>query len=835
VITRNALGVWTLALLAAVASGFLVATTNHSDDFTVRAAISTAVGVVFVAAGLVVRARRPDNRTGTIMVLTGFAWFLNGLTQANDSILFTAGIGLNDLPWAFFGWLVLAYPTGRLVGWPSKVLVWGAFGATLLLRPLWAMFADVYEDHPGAPDNALFVASHKNAANVILLAEQLIAIGLIFGALGILLHRWRAAAPALRRTLSPVFLTFGLTVVLLATAVLMDVFSIGNQQVAYIIALGALLAVPLGFAAGLLQTRLARGNVSRLLVELDDAREPGDLRDAIARALGDPSLDLAYWLPEQRLFVGAHGRVVEVPTDPDGPRVATVVERDGHMVAVLVHDRSLLEDTAILDAVGAAAGLALENERRLTELSRTEARSRALLDALPDVMVRVDRKGTYLDVHSHREDDDLVAPDDQLVGRTLHQVIPTEMADRLLEAIQALGPDSPAATVEYHLDVDGERHTFESRIAPLGEDEAILVVREITDRKRREDQVQQLEAELEARLADLQRERELVRAVVQSAPSFFCLVDLEGRVTRFNVALERASGILDDDEVRSREFWEIFVAPEDRDEVRRVVLGAAAAGQVTHERESRWVAPDGGTMDVAWSVSPLENVGPVENRFLITGIDVTDRKRQQAQLRQSRARIVEAASTERRRLERNLHDGAQQRLVSLSLSLRLAQARIKKDPAGAEQLLNAAGDELAHALEELRELARGIHPAILTDRGLEPALQALLSRAPVDVTLAEAPGERLPEAVEAAAYYVVAEAVTNVVKYAKASCATVRVVRENGRAVVEVADDGIGGADASQGSGLRGLADRVEALDGRLNVRSEPGNGTTIRAEIPVA
>src|SRR6185436_19595375 len=134
------------------------------------------------------------------------------------------------------------------------------------------------------------------------LAEQLIAIGLIFGALGILLHRWRATAPALRRTLSPVFFTFGLTVVLLATAVLMDVFSVDNQQVAYIVALGALLAVPLGFAAGLLQSRLARGNVSRLLVELDDAREPGDLRDAIARALGDPSLDLAYWLPEQRLF-----------------------------------------------------------------------------------------------------------------------------------------------------------------------------------------------------------------------------------------------------------------------------------------------------------------------------------------------------------------------------------------------------------------------------------------------------------------------------------------------------------------------------------------------------
>jgi PAS domain S-box-containing protein len=834
VITRSAVGVWTLALLAAVASGFLVATTNHSDDFTVRAALSTAVAVVFVAAGLVVRARRPDNRTGMIMVLTGFAWFLNALTQANGSVPFTVGVALNDLPWAFFAWLVLSYPTGRLEDGVSKAIVWTAFAATLLLRPLWTLFATLEEDHPGAPANAFLVSERQGLADALVLMEQVIAIGLIVAALIVLVRRWRAAAPALRRTLSPVFLTFALTVVLLAVAVLFDVFSVGDAQIAFTIALSALLLVPLGFAAGLLQTRLARANVSRLLIELDEAREPGDLRDAIARALGDPSLDLAYWLPEQRLFVGAHGRVVDVPTDADGPRVATVVERDGETVAVLVHDRTLLDDTAILDAVGAAAGLALENERRLTELSRTEERSRALLDALPDVMVRVDRTGRYLDVHSHREEDDLLASDQELVGQTLHEVLPAEMADRLLACIRSLGPDSPAATLEYHLDVEGERHTFEARIAPLGTDEAILVVREITDRKLREDQVQQLEDELEARLADLQRERELVRAVVQSAPSFFCLVDPSGCVTRFNVALERASGILDDDEVRGQKFWDLFVVPEDRDELRRVLLGAAAAGQTTRERESRWVAPDGGTMDVAWSVSPLENVGGDENRFLVTGIDVTERKRQQAQLRQSRARIVEAASGERRRLERNLHDGAQQRLVSLSLSLRLAQARIKKDPEGAETLLNAASDELAHALEELRELARGIHPAILTDRGLEPALQALLSRAPVSVTLAEAPDERLPEAVEAAAYYVVAEAVTNVVKYAKASCATVRVVRENGRAVVEIADDGIGGADATQGSGLRGLADRVEALDGRLRVHSEPGNGTTVRAEIPV-
>ena len=205
------------------------------------------------------------------------------------------------------------------------------------------------------------------------------------------------------------------------------------------------------------------------------------------------------------------------------------------------------------------------------------------------------------------------------------------------------------------------------------------------------------------------------------------------------------------------------------------------------------------------------------------------------QLAASRARIVEAGDAERRRLERNLHDGAQQRLVSLSLSLRLAQARLKSDPAGATELLGAAGAELALALEELRELARGIHPAVLTDRGLGPALESLTDRAPLPVELLSVPEERLPGPVEAAAFYVVAEALTNVAKYADATSVSVSVSRENGRAVVEVADDGKGGADPTRGSGLRGLVDRVEALEGRLAVESPPGAGTRVRAEIPLA
>jgi signal transduction histidine kinase len=206
----------------------------------------------------------------------------------------------------------------------------------------------------------------------------------------------------------------------------------------------------------------------------------------------------------------------------------------------------------------------------------------------------------------------------------------------------------------------------------------------------------------------------------------------------------------------------------------------------------------------------------------------------QEEMRASRARIVRAADEARQRLERNLHDGAQQRLVAVSFSLRLAAARLPEKPDEAKSLLTAASDELTHAMNELRELARGIHPAILTEQGLGPALEVLGRRAPLPVTVSNDLPARLPAPVEAAAYYVVAESLTNVAKYAEASSVQVRVGRENGVARVEVVDDGIGGADATRGSGLRGLADRVEALDGRLVVESPETVGTRVWAEIPL-
>ena len=196
-------------------------------------------------------------------------------------------------------------------------------------------------------------------------------------------------------------------------------------------------------------------------------------------------------------------------------------------------------------------------------------------------------------------------------------------------------------------------------------------------------------------------------------------------------------------------------------------------------------------------------------------------------------RLIEVGMAERRGLERNLHDGAQQRLVSLALSMRMAKNKLREDPDAAEQLLEGAAEELDHALKELRELARGIHPAVLSDRGLPAALDSLAGRSPVPVEVAAAPSGRLPEPVELAAYYVVSEALANVAKYSEASQATrAGRARERARA-------GLGlrrrhrRRRPGRGTGLRGLADRLKAIEGRLEVESYPGYGTTVKASIP--
>ena len=215
--------------------------------------------------------------------------------------------------------------------------------------------------------------------------------------------------------------------------------------------------------------------------------------------------------------------------------------------------------------------------------------------------------------------------------------------------------------------------------------------------------------------------------------------------------------------------------------------------------------------------------------------DVTEQRHAQRALVASRRRIVTAGDEERRRLERNLHDGAQQRLVTANLILHLVERDLERDPEAARRSLAQAQEELAEGLAEIRQLGHGLHPALLTAEGLGSAVRALVERTLIPIELASLPTDRLPEPVEAAAYYVIAEAITNATKHAQATRVRVAVRVEGEELVAEVSDDGIGGADA-EGTGLRGLDDRLAVLAGRLEVESgEGGGGTTIRAFVPLA
>jgi signal transduction histidine kinase len=233
--------------------------------------------------------------------------------------------------------------------------------------------------------------------------------------------------------------------------------------------------------------------------------------------------------------------------------------------------------------------------------------------------------------------------------------------------------------------------------------------------------------------------------------------------------------------------------------------------------------------------SLLESAGAAARLALENERLQAELRAQLAELRASRTRIVTAGDEERRRLERDLHDGAQQRLLALGLALQLAQTQLGPGANGARELLAEADSELRAALDELRELARGIHPAVLTEHGLGAALATLAERSPVPVTLVAVPEARLPGPVEAAAYFLVSETLANVAKYAHASNVRVGLTTENTQLIVDVDDNGVGGADPSRGSGLRGLSDRVHALDGTLDLDSPPGHGTHIHAEIPCA
>jgi signal transduction histidine kinase len=559
---RRSVGFWVALWTAVVATEFvallpMVVADEPTAGYRV---VFRLVGGVFAACGLIAWHRRPDSRSGLLMVATGFGLLVEPVfVQLDPGALRTVGDLFEDA-WGIpiIALLLTFLSGGRLASRVDRVLV-GVFVLALVIEFARHLVLAREGNFLFVRENAA-IAEGLVAASAFLVSVGCIAVAVVIGA------RWKVASAPRRRAMWPS--VAGISCLLF--------FAIAQQSTPSALqwlAACSLLAVPAAFLAGLLRSRLARGGLAELFRELSGTRGPA-LQAALARTLGDPTLVLAHRLPDSLGHADADGRPVLVPP-VTADRATAPIRHDGEEIAVLVYDALLDDDPELVEAVSAAAAIALENER-------------------------------------------------------LHVVS-------------------------------------------------------------------------EARLVELKASRE---------------------------------------------------------------------------------------------------------------------------------RIVTAGDAERRRIERDLHDGAQQRMVAIALQLRLAEGQIHDDPALAEELVKAASTELALSLSELRELARGIHPAVL-EHGLSAALDSLALRSAVPTSVSYETSERLPERFEFAAYFVASEALANIAKHAHAEHVKMRVWRSAGMASIEIADDGVGGADDSSGSGLRGLADRVEALNGHLDVRSAPGAGTVVTAEMP--
>ena len=562
------------AVAGVAAAGALVGRVARGVSVT-EAAPTVLIGLLFFVAGWLVTARRRGANTGTLMSGAGLALLVSdALTAVPNAFVFTVGLALFPLGFAALGHLAVVFPAGRPESSAERVLVVVPYVLALLGLPLISV-----EGCDDCPPNLVGIeigeGIGRGAYSAFLVAVMATAVAILV----VLARRWRSSSAAARRVLLPVLPGACLFLVIYVGGLLAELgLPSGLGQRWAFLAFGRIAAAPVAFLAGLLRARLARANVGGLVVELGEASPPEGLREALRRALGDSTVEVAYWLSERSTYVDAQGRPVTLPLD-DVRRSVTVVERGGQRVGAIVHDAAVQEDPLLLEAVAAAVGMALENQR--------------------------------------------------------------------------------------------------------------------------------LHAEV--------------------------LIQLE-------------------------------------------------------------------------------------------------------EVRASRARIVQAADAARRRVERDLHDGAQQRLVSLSLGLGMARSKLaarRVDELHA--LLEEAAQQAGEALKELRELAQGLHPADLSDSGLVAALESLAERSPVPVEVLPSTNGQVAGPAEVAAYFVVSESLANVAKHARASSVTVRVETEGDRLVVEVADDGVGGAHAHPGSGLEGLADRMAALGGRLEVGSEAGRGTVVRAEIPCA
>jgi signal transduction histidine kinase len=684
-------------LFGATLASVLVLTNDHPATVPLPWLV-VYLGSAFCAVGVVAQLRRPENATGSLLYLVGMTTFVVLLTESNRADLFTLGIALGSLVFAALVHLLLAYPTGTISGRSRTIVVAGY--ALAALGPLTSMLFDVEPSScTECPSNLLAVTDRPGVSRVLDGVTQLIAALLVLAAAVLLVRRWRRATSAYRRSLRGVYASGAVAVALLVVSFALGPVSHGVSLAVLTGAMLALAVLPFAFLLGLLRARFAGAAAGRLVAQLGPNPAPGHVRQVLRDVLHDPSLEVAYRLPEASGYVDIEGK----PFEPERGQALTYVDGAGGPSGVLAHDPALLEDAQLLAGVTAAVRLAVENEQLHAEL-----RARLL---------------------------------------ELEQLAGEQAALRRVATAVAAEPSEPELA-----------RVVTNEVGALFHGRAGIV-----------------RAEPPAQQGDTATARALRRGEAQHGGA-------------------------------------AIAAP--------IAVGGRVWGAIEATR------PAGAEPFPAGAEHRLADVAALFAQALANA-------EARSELRASRARIVAAGDAERRKLERNLHDGAQQRLVAVSISLRLAGSKVEKAPDEARERLLGAADELSAAIAELRELARGIHPAILTERGLGPAVVALAERSPVPVEVRNELDGSLPPPVEAAAYYVVSEALANVVKHAQASTAEVRVKQQGVVALVEVVDDGVGGACSSAGSGLRGLTDRVEALDGRLGVESEDGRGTRVWAEFP--
>ena len=807
-----------VALLGAAGAVWLIADSDHTEDKLAIGLIAVTGCLSFVLSGLVALWRRPDNRTGYLLVATGVLWLLASLTTANNPWLFTLGFLVNSAAFGAFAHLILAFPSGRLATRFERLLV-----ATIwfdLLVPAAALLlvggTDEVCVNDACPQSTVTVWQSDETAQAIVGLFTVVALTLCLVVLFLLVRRWRAASAALRRVLTPVYATSALTLGLLLVSLVVAEFDQDAARPIELMALVAFAAVPVAFLAGILRGKLARSGVGDLLLELTHGTP---IRDALAKMLGDPTLDIAYWLPETGRYVSADGKPLQ---EGDGARHVTLVEHAGRPTAALLHDPLLADEPELIEATAAAAGLWLDNERLQAKLRAQISFLETIVNASPSLLCSLDREGRIANLNLASRVASGYLDEEEVRWKPFWDVFvpPEEREDSRLRFEEAAPFHREAGFEHTFVNRAGQELTIAWSTAPLYDEQGnvrnvICGKLDVTERERQ--------------LRELQASQQRLEAVFEASPVAIGEYALDDTITRWNPAAEKMFGWTAAEIVGQKP---LHIPPERADELGEL-FRRVRGGEIYTGYETVRVRKDGATIIVEASAAPLKDAAGHVVGHMVMFADITARRQQDEELRASRARIVAAGDEARRRLERNLHDGAQQRLVALSLALRLAQSKITSDPEAAATVLEAAREELAAALDELRELARGIHPAVLTDRGLPAALEALASRSPIPVEI-EAPEDELPRPVEAAAYYVVAEALANVAKYAGASGATVRICREDGRALVEVGDDGVGGADPAAGTGLRGLSDRVEALGGTLSVESPPGGGTRVSVEIPL-